>query len=441
MSTDAARAAIQAAQQSLQQALAALAPSGLGVTTIRPGDNFLALLADAPAGSVFQLDPSCLFLTPSLVISKPVSIVSSVEPPPARVGSAWAGPILRGDVTVTAPGTILTGLRFEGAVKEATILSLGPTTAVDRCVVLGSVQGQHRGIEVNNAAGWVLRRSWVGNIWADIDAQAVAGDYGVKNGLIDDCYLEASGETVIFGGSDSPSAGAIPQDLAITNSTLTKQLAWQTQAGVTVKGLLELKCVQRFRMTGCELAYTWKSGQDGYALVLTVRNQSGAAPWSTIEDVTIHGNDFVHMAGGINILGSDDTFPSGQMARVSIDANTFGDINPGVWGANGRQVMIGGGPQNLALTGNIFAGVGLNSALTFSNAVPKNPLVSNQCKALLVSGNTFQEGDYGIIGDGAPGLGVPALEMYASGFQWAGNTIVKGSSGRAIPYPAGTVLA
>lgn len=432
---------LDAASAQLRALLQPVAPP-VG-TAVHPSDNLLALLAAAPAGAIFLLDPACLFLIPGLVLSKPVTLQSAVDPGPSRVGAAWAGPILRGDLTITAPGVDLIGLRLEGAVKEATILTTGPQTLIDRCVILGSAQGQHRGV-CANSAGVTLRKSWIGNIWAQVDAQAVAAWTGCSSLLIDDCYLEASGENLCFGGTDDALATLDSQDVGITNNTITKPLAWKGDPTKTCKNLIEIKDAQRVRIAGNTCSNSWLSGQDGYGLVLTVRDQSGGSPWSTITDVTVEDNTFSHLGGGINILGQDYTFPSGRMARVVLQRNQFTDLNPPVWGGSGRVLLIGGGPQALSILNNLFAGAGLNSAITFSGTVP-----SNTCTGLVVTGNTFPEGDYGIQGDNAPGLGKAALDLYAPGYQWSANTLVRnpgglrsdGSAVGTIVYPPGTTMA
>jgi hypothetical protein len=400
---------------------------------VKPSDNFLAFLNAAPVGRVFALDPACVFDVPSLVLSKPVTIMSAVDPGPGRVTAGLVGPILCGDVTIAAPGVSLIGLRLEGNVREATILTTGPSTLVDRCVVLGSSMGQHRGI-CANSANVTISKSCIGNIWASIDTQAIAAWSGCSGLLVDDCYLESSGETVCFGGSDNASEALNPQDIVISNCSITKNPAWKTQAGITVKNLIELKNAQRVTIKGCTCSYSWLSGQDGYGLVLTVRNQDGGNPWANITDVVIEDCSFTHLGAGINILGTDYTHPSGRMANVTIQRCSFSDINPALWGGSGRQVNLAGGALNLSLLDTRFDGAGMNSALTFDNpALPFN--------GLTISGNRFLEGDYGIAGGPTVGLGKVVLDLYAPGYVWTANAIVKGPSGRSIVYPAGTLLA
>jgi len=62
------------------------------------------------------------------------------------------------------------------------------------------------------------------------------------------------------------------------------------------------------------------------ALVLTVRNQGGKAPWSTVEDVEIKNNIVRHASTGINILGNDNEHQSQEAKRIHIVNNLLVDI-------------------------------------------------------------------------------------------------------------------
>jgi hypothetical protein len=66
------------------------------------------------------------------------------------------------------------------------------------------------------------------------------------------------------------------------------------------------------------------------AFVLTVRNQDGKAPWSTIEDVEITNNIVRHASTGFNILGADHYHPSQTAKRIRIANNLLTDVvSPG----------------------------------------------------------------------------------------------------------------
>ena len=85
-----------------------------------------------------------------------------------------------------------------------------------------------------------------------------------------------------------------------------------------VKNLFELKNARRVLVDGNLFEYNWPHAQNGFAILFTVRNQDGGAPWSVVEDVTFANNVVRHVAAGINVLGRDDIHPS-QPTRAHRD--------------------------------------------------------------------------------------------------------------------------
>ena len=109
----------------------------------------------------------------------------------------------------------------------------------------------------------------------------------------------------------------------------------------------------------------WTAAQPGYAVLFTVRNSGGRAPWATIEHVTFRNNIVRHSAGGINILGYDSTAESQTASGITIENNLFEDINHRQWGGNGLFLQIGNGATNVTVdhntvlqTGNIVTAYG-----------------------------------------------------------------------------------
>lgn len=317
-----------------------------------------------------------------------------------------------------------------GTENDLGLLPQGLT--LDQVVIFGAPEGgTKRGVGLNAIDGTVRNSSIYDCKRVGQDTQAIGGWNGPGPYIIENCYLEGAGENVMFGGSDPRIPGLIPSDITIRNCHIAKPLAWKT-IGWSEKNLLELKNARRVTIADNLLDYSWKDGQDGYAFVLTVKNQSGSAPWSTIEDVLIRRNRITHTGAGINVLGTDYAYPSGRMRNVVIAENIFEDMNPTVWGGAGRQVMIQGGPDGLVLDNNRFDGAGLNAFLQFD-------WVAKPSSGFVFRNNYVQQGYYGIAGSGtAPGKAT--LDAYAPGYLWENNTVVKGTSTRSVPYPAGTTV-
>jgi hypothetical protein len=310
-------------------------------------------------------------------------------------------------------------------------VTVGERTTLDRMICMGSPDGQHRGV-MANAAGVVITRSHIGNIWKDQDTQAICGTTGTKNLLVDDCHLEASGENVLFGGDDNASESLTPQDILISNSYLFKPPSWRDKPGCTCKNLYELKAAFRAVLRGCTLENSWVGGQGGEAIVLTVRNQDGGSPWNSIDDCVIEDCAVLNTGAGVNILGRDYRFPSKVMTNMVLRRLRFEGMDPWAFGGTGRQIFISGGPKNLSIEDCSFKGQHLNSLLSFDQ--PEHLL-----EGFVYRRNYAQEGEYGVIGTSAPALGTSALEMYAPGYTWADVTIQK-TAGYHIDYPEGTTL-
>ena len=93
-----------------------------------------------------------------------------------------------------------------------------------------------------------------------------------------------------------------------------------------MKNIFELKNARRVLIEGNLFEYNWAQAQTGFAILFTVRNQNGSAPWTVVEDVTFRNNIVRHSASGVSILGRDDNYPSGQTKRILIQNNLLLDI-------------------------------------------------------------------------------------------------------------------
>jgi hypothetical protein len=152
------------------------------------------------------------------------------------------------------------------------------------------------------------------------ETQAIAGWNSPGPIHIVNNYLEGAGEVILIGGADPSIVNLVPSDLEISRNYLRKPKEWLGRAGI--KGTLELKNARRVNIEGnlieSEILTT--------AIVLTVRNQNGKAPWSTLEDVTVRNNLVRHASSGINILGSDNEHRSQEAKRIRVVNNLLLDI-------------------------------------------------------------------------------------------------------------------
>jgi predicted outer membrane repeat protein len=225
----------------------------------------------------------------------------------------------------------------------------------DRCYLHGDpLRGTRRGIAMNSAATAVVDSYLSDFKEADTDAQAIAGWNGPGPFRIENNYLEAATENVMFGGADPTIRDLVPADIVLRRNHFKKPLSWREhlsapgKSGWSVKNLFELKNARRVLIDGNLFEYSW----GGFAILFTVRNQNGSAPWSTVEDVTFVHNVVRHSGGAINMHGTDNERPSQKTARVLIANNLFEDIDGARWAGKGRFVQILAGARDVVVEHN-----------------------------------------------------------------------------------------
>ena len=213
---------------------------------------------------------------------------------------------------------------------------------VDRCYIHGDpTNGQKRGIVVNSASTSVVN-SYISDIKSTVsDSQAIAGWNGPGPYTIENNYLEAAGENILFGGADPGIPNLVPSDVSIRFNRIAKQPSWRGQ-GWVIKNLIELKNAQRVTVDGNVVEYNWAAAQTGYAIVLTPRNQEGSAPWSVVQHVAITNNIVRHVASAINILGLDASTYT-VTNDITVRNNLFDDISGARWGGKGQLLLTVGG--------------------------------------------------------------------------------------------------
>lgn len=219
----------------------------------------------------------------------------------------------------------------------------------DRCYFHPNKSGvTRRGIALN-AADTIIKNSYLAGFAGNQqETQAIAGWTGTKNVKIINNYLEGGAENLLFGGADPASAELIPSDIEIRGNYFFKPAEWFGKN--TVKNMFELKNAKRVQFVGNYL----ESKSAGAALTITVRNQDGKAPFSTIEDVLIKDNVVESCGQGVIILGNDDAHPSQTLKRLNIVNNLFLDITNKAEPGTGFFVQISGGEDVLIANNTAF---------------------------------------------------------------------------------------
>jgi len=230
------------------------------------------------------------------------------------------------------------------------------------------------------------------------DAQAVSGgaeDLPMGPYKIVNNFLEASGENILFGGSE---ATATPADIEIRRNYLSKPLIWMSgQPGFlggasgrpfVVKNHFELKNAQRVLFEGNVLENSWGGfSQTGFSILLTPKNQNNGnghdnlCPLCRVTDVTIRYCKIAHVGSGFQIANVPAVGGAVATAgeRYSIHDIVIDDIDGKKYGGFGAfMVLVSNAPtlkdvkmeHITAVSSRIFLNMGIKEKIrnfTFTN--------------------------------------------------------------------------
>ncbi|HSB80588.1 MAG TPA: hypothetical protein VLM91_17540, partial [Candidatus Methylomirabilis sp.] len=401
-----------------------LAPTGRTLAVASGGD-FQAALDRAQPGDTITLAPGAVYTGPFTLLDKEGSgwIVirtgapdSRLPPPGERLDPSYAALLPRleaasGSVIRTADGAhhyrfVGIEIRPKDGAFLTNLVQLGGNgrsvdhlphhIIFDRCYIHGDPHvGARRGIAMNSRDTAVVDSYLSDFKEAGADSQAIASWNGPGPFKIQNNFLEAAGENVMFGGADPSVGDLVPSDIEVRGNHFAKPLAWRagepTYEGTpwTVKNLFELKNARRVLIDGNLFEHNWAQSQSGFAILFTVRNQDGSAPWSVVEDVTFTHNVVRHVASAINILGRDDNHPSQRTSRILISNNLFNDVGGSRWGGGGTLFQILDGCANLVIEHN--------TALQAGNIITADGAADT---GFVFKGNVVAHNAYGIIGSG-----------------------------------------
>lgn len=447
--------------------------------TVTSGGDLQAAIDAAPRGRTIYLEAGGTYAGPVVLKSKDgtgcITIRTNTDddllPSYNRVAPGQVALMAK----ITAPGSNLTAIETEdgasyykligleitpvnGAAATSNLIVLGSTTQsslsqvphhieLDRLYVHSAgTSSLKRCIELNSASTTIKNSYVSGCKNVGQDAQAIAGWNGPGPYSITNNYLEGSTENVLFGGADTTITNLIPSDIYFGQNYVAKPFAWRNpndglivangawdSSTWAVKNLFELKSSKRVLIEGNIFEGSWPQGQSGYALVVTVRNQDGANPWNTVEDVTVRHNIVKDATQGMQLFGADDTNSSQSTKRIHIHNNLWRNIGyplTAVTDGYGRGILVINDiapVANLIVEHNTFFQLGIPLS-------PGNDSANSKNTGLYWRNNIHWHNDYGILGAGV-GTGNPTLNGYFTSPVYLGNAMVE----QQFPasYPAG----
>jgi hypothetical protein len=232
------------------------------------------------------------------------------------------GPTPKGQGNIIALGTS----------EEKKITDLPHDIELDRVYVHGNpADGQRRGVALNGRNIRIINSYFADFKRKGEESQAIAGWAGDGPFEISNNYLEAAAQGILFGGA-AGELKLIPSDIVIRGNHFNKPLQWR-QEGWDVKNQFELKNARRVIVDGNLMTNNWAKGQNGTAVLFTVRDDIG--PAATIEDIEFVNNIVRGAGGAISVFGGEGS--GGH--RLTIRNNVFEDINGGKWGGDGQFML------------------------------------------------------------------------------------------------------
>jgi hypothetical protein len=287
--------------------------------------------------------------------------------------------------------------------------NLGSTVIVDRCWFHGTATDETtRGIDLSNSPNSSVINSYFSDFHCRAisgscgDAQAISGGLSTGsdgNYLIQNNFLEASGENVIFGGGP---ATVVTPDVTIQYNDIFKPTSWNPQdptydggtAGKDgikhpwiVKNHVEMKNVNRALIQGNRLQYNWAGfTQVGASILLTPKNQAGVSgsvcPICAVTNVTVRFN-YSSYAGQALQLGCGPNDLGGWPAACgneSIHDNVFDHLQYGTCYLCGSftNLLAGGNStvpyHDVTVSNNVFQNDGwltpaVDKAATMANGI------------------------------------------------------------------------
>jgi hypothetical protein len=448
-----------------------IAPTGRTIQVAAGGDLQGALNSAQP-GDLISLQAGATFVGPftlpqksgtGWIIVRTSSPDSSLPPFGQRIRPSFAPQLARivtptsEPALMTAPGAhhyrfigiefaLQTGTTFayelvrlgEGGPPQTTTASIPHNLIFDRVYAHGTPTSELRRCFTLNSASTAIINSHLSDCHqTGVDSQAIGGWNGPGPFKIANNYLEGAGENLIFGGADPSIPNLVPSDIEIRGNHFYKPVSWKIghaqYGGIPwgVKNLLELKNAQRVLIIGNVFEHNWPHAQNGFAILFTVRNQDGMAPWSVVKDITFRFNVVRRVAAVFNIHRTDDLQSSQPTERILIEHNLYHDVGTPEWGGSGILLQPNGGLIDLAFNHNTgFQG---------THIIAAGPSGGPGAVRFAFNNNIALNNEFGVGGDGTYGSPLTTLSTYFPGAEFLKNAIIGGASSNYPPsnfFPA-----
>ena len=319
---------------------------------------------------------------------------------------------------------------WAGGGELQTTTDLAPTNLVlDRLYVHGQSGSNFTRCIALNSASTAIVDSWVSDCHArGFDSQAIAGWNGPGPYLIENNFLSAAGENVMFGGADPGTPNLVPSDITIRRNHFYKPTSW---TGVwTVKNLFELKSSRRVLVEGNVFENNWADAQTGMAIVIKSANDGGSGPWQGTTDLTFRYNIVRNSPQGLNIAAHPETNPVVPVARVNVENNFFENIGVFNGSISGRMLILLNELHDVTIANNTMihntTESGLMAIMDNSGGLARNIVMRDNVAT--------KGGPYGALFASSTRIGTLSLEAFAAGSWSFDRNVVIGIDAEFVPW-------
>ncbi len=185
---------------------------------------------------------------------------------------------------------------------------------LDRVYLHGNPLGSTRRAILANASNFTLINSFCDDIHEIAqDNQCLMAYNGPGPFRIENNFLEAAGENIMFGGAPPSISGMVPSDIVQTRNYMSKDPTWWADAARIgfafggkawlVKNVTECKNCQRNAIHANVMEFSWQMNQNGPLVLMQSLNDGGGCPWCVVKDVSIYNNVIRHGGQAVQLGG------------------------------------------------------------------------------------------------------------------------------------------
>lgn len=248
---------------------------------------------------------------------------------------------------------------------QLTLASVPTDIVLDRMYIHGNDNVSFYRCLALNSARTIVVDSYISECHGvAVQSQAIAGWNGPGPFRIENNYLEASSQSVFFGGNDPSIADLTPSDIVIRRNHFFTPREWAGRYVIFAQ--LEFKNAARVLVEGNVFD---GEGHQVYSQLWKSVNQSGGAPWSVTKDVTFRHNLIRNIMGGFNIAGKPEQYAAVPAHRITVEHNVLENVgNVNVMVAETNDVILANNSWSGGVTGVVFNGPAM-SRFTFASNV------------------------------------------------------------------------